>query len=209
MWHPVYVEATAADTEVRILKQLRNLVPQQDMVLPDVCAELRLSGASRHRKTLLVIDQFEQWLHANKDYANTQLVQAIRQCDGRHLQCVLMVRDDFWLAVSRFMSLVEIDLIPGQNIALVDLFDLDHAKNVLTKFGQAFGKLPEQTGDLSDQQQAFVSDVASGLAQDGSIVPVRLSLFSEMIKGKPCLPTTLADVGGTEGIGVNFPGGDI
>ncbi len=28
----------------------------------------------------------------------TELVEALRQCDGHRLQCLLMVRDDFWLA---------------------------------------------------------------------------------------------------------------
>ena len=40
-----------------------------------------------------------------------------------------MVRDDFWLAVSRFLRDLETRLVEGQNSALVDLFDLDHARN--------------------------------------------------------------------------------
>ncbi|HKI20300.1 MAG TPA: hypothetical protein VKA15_20590, partial [Isosphaeraceae bacterium] len=40
--------------------------------------------------------------------------------------------------------------------------------------------------------------------QDGKVVSVRLALFAEMVKGKPWVPTTLEEVGGTEGIGVNF-----
>ena len=31
---------------------------------------------------LIVLDQFEQWLHASKEEENTELVQALRQCDG-------------------------------------------------------------------------------------------------------------------------------
>ncbi len=36
------------------------------------------------------------------------------------------------------------------------------------------------------------------------MVSVRLALFAEMVKGKPWIPSTLEEVGGTEGIGVNF-----
>src|SRR5205823_2128489 len=36
------------------------------------------------------------------------------------------------------------------------------------------------------------------------IVPVRLSLFAEMVKGKPWTPITLKAGGGAEGIGVRF-----
>ena len=45
---------------------------------------------------------------------------------------------------------------------------------------------------------------SQGLAQDGRVVPVRLALFAEMVKGKPWTPATLREVGGTEGIGVAF-----
>ncbi len=34
------------------------------------------------QKVLLVLDQFEQWLHAKRSEENTELVQALRQCDG-------------------------------------------------------------------------------------------------------------------------------
>ena len=60
------------------------------------------------RKVLLVLDQFEQWLHAKRGEENTELVAALRQCDGEHVQAVVMVRDDFWLAASRFMRDLEI-----------------------------------------------------------------------------------------------------
>ena len=36
------------------------------------------------------------------------------------------------------------------------------------------------------------------------MVSVRLALFAEMVKGKPWVPRTLSEVGGTEGIGANF-----
>ena len=51
---PIYVEATADDTEIRILKQLRKHIPRlpADIPLPDACAELRLTGAGRDRKVL-------------------------------------------------------------------------------------------------------------------------------------------------------------
>ena len=59
---PIYVEATPADTEVRILKQLRKHLPRvsEGISLPDAFASLRTTGAGRHRKLLVVIDQFEQ-----------------------------------------------------------------------------------------------------------------------------------------------------
>ena len=95
-------------------------------------------------------------------------------------------------------------MVQGHNFATVDLFDVDHARKVLIKFGQAFGKLPAQVSALSEPEREFVSSVATGLADDGQVVSVRLALFAEMIKGKPWIPATLEEVGGTAGVGVTF-----
>ncbi|MCA9047845.1 MAG: formylglycine-generating enzyme family protein, partial [Planctomycetaceae bacterium] len=123
---------------------------------------------------------------------------------GGQLQAVVMVRDDFAMAAARFMDAIDIPILQGHNFATVDLFDTEHAEKVLLRFGQAFGRLPANSGTLADDQQAFVQSVASGLAQDGKVVSVRLALFAEMVKGKPWTPATLQEVGGTAGIGVNF-----
>src|SRR4029077_221119 len=101
------------------------------------------------QKVVLVLDQFEQWLHARRGAENTELVQALRQCDGLRIQCIVLVRDDFWLAVSRFMTDLEVELIQGHNVALVDLFDPRHARKVLAAFGRAFSALPEQERNLT------------------------------------------------------------
>src|SRR5262249_14720029 len=105
---------------------------------------------------------------------------------------------------TRFMRELEIRLLEGQNSAPVDLFDLDHARKVLTVFGRAFGKLPENSAETSQEQKEFLNQALSGLAQDGKIICVRLALFAEMVKGKPWTPTSLKAVGGTEGIGTIF-----
>ena len=83
-----------------------------------------------------------------------ELAQALRQCDGDHVQCVVMVRDDFWVALTRFMGELGIELLQGQNTALVDLFDPIHARKVLAAFGRSYGDLPASpespTGDQDD-----------------------------------------------------------
>ena len=43
---------------------------------------------------------------------NTELVAALRQCDGEHVQAVVMVRDDFWMAATRFMR--DLEIRPGR-----------------------------------------------------------------------------------------------
>ena len=203
----VYVEATALETETRLLSGLRKRCPAlpDNLSLKETLAALRRGqGIPAGKKVLIVLDQFEQWLHAKKEETNTELVQALRQCDGGRVQCIVMVRDDFWMAATRFMRELEIRLVEGQNSAAVDLFDTDHARKVLAAFGRAFGKLPENPGDTSKDQKEFLKQAVSGLAQDGKVICVRLALFAEMMKGKPWTPATLKEVGGTEGVGVTF-----
>src|SRR5207248_6391043 len=109
----VYVEATADETEARLLKGLRKACPDQtgDCGLVETIATLRRGkGIPGGKKVLIVLDQFEQWLHAKKEEENTELVQALRQCDGDRVQCVVMIRDDFWMAATRFLRELEIRL---------------------------------------------------------------------------------------------------
>jgi serine/threonine protein kinase/formylglycine-generating enzyme required for sulfatase activity len=203
----VYVEATADDTEARLLNGLRKRCPAMadNLGLKATLAALRRGqGIPVGKKVVIVLDQFEQWLHAKKEETNTELVQSLRHCDGGRVQCIVMVRDDFWLAVSRFLRDLEIRLLEGQNSALADLFDLDHAGKVLAAFGRAFGKLPEKPGDTTKDQMAFLKHAASGLAHEGKVVSVRLALFAEMLKGKAWTPATLKEIGGTEGVGATF-----
>src|SRR5208337_2102650 len=134
------------------------------------------------KKVVIVLDQFEQWLHAKKEQENTELVQVLRQCDGGRVQCIVMVRDDFWMAVIRFMRELEIRLVEGQNSAAVDLFPLRHAEKVLAAFGRAFGALPAGPAAANKEQKLFVEQAARGLAQEGKVVCVRLALFAEMMK---------------------------
>jgi len=228
---PVYIEATADETEARLLRGLRKVCPDLpvDRGLVDAPAGVRPPLESRlqpvredqslvhalavvrrgrvlgsGQKVLIVLDQFEQWLFARRSDHDPELLAALRQCDGAHLQAVVTVRDDFWMAATRFMRDLEIRLVEGENSAAVDLFDPRHAKRVLAAFGRAYGILPEQPSEPSSEQEAFLDQSVAGLAQDGKVISVRLALFAEMVKGKPWVPATLRAVGGTEGVGVTF-----
>ncbi len=203
----VYVEATSDDTEVRLLKGLRRACPDLpgELGLVDAIDSLRVGRTSpAGRKVVLVIDQFEQWLHARRDEANAELPAALSRCDGEHILAILMVRDDFSMALLRFLKPLGITLKEGTNFAIVDLFDLDHSRAVLLKCGQAFAKLPDALDELNESQKAFLEQAIQGLSEDGLVVPVRLALFAAMVERRPWIAQTLGDVGGTEGIGVTF-----
>jgi formylglycine-generating enzyme required for sulfatase activity len=204
---PVYVEAAPGGTEARLLRGLLKHCPDlpSDLALAEAVAALRRGqGPGPGRKVLIVLDQFEQWLHAERGRENTELVQALRQCDGGRVQCLLLVRDDFWMAATRFLRELEVRLLDGENSAAADLFDARHARRVLTLFGRAFGALPGRSAALTAEQSAFLDQAVDGLARDGRVIPVRLAVFAEMVKGKEWRPATLKSVGGTEGVGAAF-----
>ncbi|MHB8897263.1 MAG: SUMF1/EgtB/PvdO family nonheme iron enzyme, partial [Thermoguttaceae bacterium] len=205
--HTVYVEAAPDRTEARLLKRLRRRYPElpPDGNLSDCLAALRCGrGPAEGAKVLLVIDQFEQWLHGRGETDRRQLVEALRHCDGSRVQCLLLVRDDFWLALSRFMMELEVDLVQRHNAALVDLFDPEHARKVLAEFGRAYGRLPEDLGQVSSSQASFLQRAVDGLTDGDKVVPVRLALFAEMVKDRTWSSATLRDMGGADGVGVTF-----
>jgi len=200
----VYVEATAGETERRLLHGLRKGFPALpgDRTLKDTLAALRRGqGIPVGKKALIVLDQFEQWLHARKGDEDTELVEALRQCDGGRVQTLLIVRDDFWMAITRLMADLEIELVQRHNLAAVDLFPLHHAQKVLAAFGQAFGVLP---GELDREHRTFLKQAIADLAENGKVICVRLALFAEMLKSKPWKPATLREVGGAAGVGATF-----
>jgi serine/threonine protein kinase/formylglycine-generating enzyme required for sulfatase activity len=203
----VYVEATAEETEKRLIVGLRKRCPTlpDDLNLKDAITELRRGRLLRPgQKLLIVLDQFEQWLHSQRGRSHTDLVQALRQCDGERVQCLILVRDDFWLAITRFFREIEIRLVEGRNCELADLFDEHHAQKVLYAFGRAFGKLPEEISELNTNQKEFLKQAVTGLATEGKVNCVRLALFAEMMKAKDWTPARLKEAGGTEGVGVTF-----
>jgi len=204
---PLYVEATPEETEVRLLKQIRKQFPAAppSYSLPEMIESLREDRLLPHgRKLLLVFDQFEQWLHGHETYDETQLVQALRHCDGGRVQALILVRDDFWMAITRFLEAVDVDLADGWNLAAVDRFDSRHARKVLTLFGQAYGALPEAPQQPGQDEQAFIEQAVDLLSEEGRVVCIHLALFSHMVRGKPWTPRTLKDAGGAQGIGMAF-----
>jgi formylglycine-generating enzyme required for sulfatase activity len=204
---PVFVEATATDTEVRLLRGVRRQLPEvpRQLSLTDLLAGIRDGRWNpERRKILIVLDQFEQWLHAGNLLGPAQLIDALRHCDGERLQCLVLVREDFWTGISRFMDRLEIPLQEQHNAALVDRFDQFHARRVLIDFGRAFGRLPEDAIQLTREQLEFLDAAIDQLSQEGRVICVRLALFADLIKGKPWTRSVLKQSGGAAGLGVTF-----
>ncbi len=200
---PIYMEATGSDTEAHLLKQLRKHFPHlaPNISLVDACVQIRLAGDQRRRKVLLVIDQFEQWLHSHPLLGQAELVDALRQCEGKSLQAILLVRDDFFAGVHRLFQQLDDPLVEGHNYALIDKFDIDHARQVMIAFGRAYGRLSDQ---LRADEKQFVEQAVQELAINSKVIGVRLSLFADMMKGRTWTPSSLKEVGGVGGVGETF-----
>jgi Domain of unknown function (DUF4145)/Sulfatase-modifying factor enzyme 1/AAA domain/Bacterial tandem repeat domain 1 len=201
----IYLEATPDGTEqsLRIGLQ-RTLAIEDGTTLLEILRGLRCGRyLSDNQKVLIVIDQFEQRLHGRVDDQDSELAQALRQCDGARVQCLLIVRDDYWTPIDRFTEALDLTLDKSRNLKRVDLFDFEHSRNVLALFGRAYGRLSTE-GPLSTSDQEFLDAAVSLIADDGKVIPVRLSLFAEMIRNKPWTVNTVRETGGAAGIGVAF-----
>jgi eukaryotic-like serine/threonine-protein kinase len=203
----IFLEATPDQTEQQLLQRLRSACPDlpRNVSLVDALAAIRRGKAIPvGRKVTLVVDQFEQWLFRHGAETNSDLAAALRQCDGGRIQALLLVRDDFWMPISEFLRALDVRLIEGDNASAVSLFDRLHARKVMSEFGKAYGRLPDNLSQLSREQELFLTQSIAGLAQDGKVISVRLALFSDMMKSRPWTPAALAEVGGTAGVGTTF-----
>ncbi len=204
----LFVESSASDTEERLLRGLRKKCSRlsPDLELVDAVTAIRRGeGLRPGKKLLIVLDQFEQWLHEQtENEAPADLLDALRQCDGITVQCLLLVRVDYMMGIHRCMQDLEVRIQEGHNAAAVDLFDKEHARAVLTEFGCAYGRLPEDRAELTEDQQAFLEQAIDELADDDKVVQVHLSVFADMLKGRRWEQQTLRTLGGAKGIGVKF-----
>jgi serine/threonine protein kinase/formylglycine-generating enzyme required for sulfatase activity len=202
----IYIEATPGDTETRLLRAVRKAIPDAEgSSLKEVLSTIRRRRlVPTGGKLLLVLDQFEQWLFAEKNFAKASLTDALLQCDGTNVQAIVMVREDFWISVSRFLRELDVPIVERETSAMVDLFDLDHAAKVLGFFGKAYGKLPDSTKDWSPDQNEFVRQATQGLSDDDKVISVQIALFADMMKQKPWTTAALQSVGGIKGVGATF-----
>ena len=212
------IQATPHDTELDLVTTLKNRFSGQIEHLPlsgIVGALCRGEGLGKSQKLLIVLDQFEQWLHDKRQWlcargeeeSEPELVRSLRQCDGERVQCILLIREDFWGSLDGFMDTIKVPLIrgaDGENFHRLVFFGEDDALRVLLTFGHAEGRLPEDHDKLSSDQKVFLDQAVKGLAPDGSVLPVQLALFVQMLRNRPWIPATLREIGGAEGVGFTF-----
>lgn len=204
----VFAEATRDGTEDSIRKSFARVLTDSDQnaSLAELAADVRTGRGmiDPDVPVVIVIDQLEQWLAGNRVLGSSDFAALLRQCDGNRLKAVLLVRDDFWVPLSRLLEFVEVPFSNGENAQYVDLFDINHARRVLHEFGHAYGQLPSSKSQLTPEQDRFLEEAVDTLASNGSVFPVRIAVFAEMIKSRSWSLATLRQFGGVEGVGVRF-----
>ncbi len=211
---PIYVEASAADSERALLDAIVSVVElpprtprpdSQDGAGEELLQTFTWLRRHTRRKVVICIDQFEQWLFSHSSILEKSfLTQSLRQCDGIHLQVLLMVRDDFWMGISRMMQALDLTIDENHNAQAVDLFDKRHARHVLALFGAAFSQLPNDEKAITPRQNQFLDAAVESLAIDGRVICVQLALLAEMMKHRDWSDSSLLSEDGGAGLGVHF-----
>ncbi|WDQ14725.1 bifunctional serine/threonine-protein kinase/formylglycine-generating enzyme family protein [Rhodopirellula sp. P2] len=202
----VSVEANATHTESRLLAALQKLDSNTaaESTLIGAMASIRKNGVGGGKKVLVIVDQFEQWLHIHPRMQDEVLVDAIRQCDGKNLQCLLLIRDDFWMPATQFFHELDLRLVQDVNCIAVDRFDRRHAHYVLTEFGRAYGCLPEDLGRITAEQTKFIARIIEAVQENGRVISIHLAVLAQMLKSRTWDLKTLAEFGGAEGVDIVY-----
>ncbi len=204
---PVYVDCTTEDLPGQIVNRIHreiNSVPI-DHELSDTLRKIRLGEyLQAGDKLLIVMDQFEQWLQESDDYNEQALTEALRHCDSLRVQCLLLVRDDFWMSVSQFFRSLEQRIEDSKNALSLPLFDERHGRKVLEAYGRAYHALPPEPKKLNRTQKRFLSEAVKSLAKQGHVVCVHMAVFAETMRSREWSLHEIKSIGGWEGVGREF-----
>lgn len=199
---PIYCNLTVSDPHAGILAKVQqscDLAQGMDS-LAEALANIR--EQQWPYKVLLVLDQFEQYLAGGDiDFAHP-IIQALRQCDGKAVQAILLVRDEFWCEISAVMQVLERPLADDSNATGLPLMNLQHARRVLESFGRAFECIPP--GPLNEAHRNFLDKAIKGLAHENQILCVNLAMFAQLMRKHTWDAATLSRLGGAQGVLTRF-----
>lgn len=152
-----------------------------------------------YRKILIILDQFESWSTTATTEDRRTLAEALRHCDGKTLQSLFVVRDDYWSGITEIMQWIDVPLVENRNVRSLELLDPRHAQRILEGMGRAHGILPRANEPLSTEQQVFIREAIEGLSNNGRVVAVHLVMFAQISRVLPWTPQMLRKQGGVEG----------
>lgn len=193
------VQCTASGTERSVVRQLEGRGPARSESTGDLVACLSEYAGSTAPKLVLILDQFEQWLHGNRLDSRSALIRGLRHCDGVRIQALVVVREEFWVAAGRFGAALDVQFHEGRNALMLDLLPLEHARRVLARFGRGLGRIAVPP---TDEQQEFLREAVDSLQHGGLVSPIQMSLLSEALLQRPWTVESLREIGGASGAGL-------
>lgn len=197
----ILIQCTASGTERSIVRQVAGRGASSSNMAQDVVSVLAGYAASAAPKLVLILDQFEQWLHANPVDPQSPLIRGLRHCDGVRIQSVVVVREEFWVAASRFGTALDVQFHEGRNAFMLDLLPQEHARQVLARFGRALGKI---SAPPTAEQREFLREAVDSLQQVGRVSPIQLSVLSGALMERSWTVESLHAIGGTCGAGIQM-----
>ena len=214
--HPVYVECTRDSTAQQISNQIKRQSPfadsldstllagsEQELGTARLLYQIRKRSKSRHGKLLIILDQFEQWLHDHARSEKSEVLSALRQCDGKQISCLFLVRDDYWMDTQSLFEQLETPIQEDQNAAALPLFNRRHARQVLKAFGFAYGGFHDLEQD-GNQTRQFLDRAVEELVHKERVICAHLALFADMLQGKAWTVDQLKRIGGWAGASEAF-----
>ncbi len=200
----VYVDFTVEGPIAARLARVHKHFPESQSHSELASALAFVRNRTPEKPTLLVLDQFEQYLANTPLSLQHELVQSLRQCDGSGLKAILLVRDDFWNAISQFMHLLESSLSDQRNAMSLPLLNTQHAERTLEAIGRAYECLPPAPEPISDAQHSFIQLAVEQLSEEGTVVCVRLAMFAELMRKHAWDPKTISRLGGIDGAAMRY-----
>ncbi|XZE22426.1 protein kinase domain-containing protein [Pirellulaceae bacterium SH449] len=167
---------------------------------------LRRNHSTNLNKLVFVFDHFERALISQRIDLEHEMVRVLRQCDGVALQALVLVRDEFWSEISQFMQLLDAPLSDGENASSYPAMSIAQSLKVLEALGRAHEVLPHYGTTLSQSQKDFCKLAIDGLSEGGTVLPVRIALLTELMRGHPWEAATIQTLGGIDGAIVRFLG---
>ncbi len=148
---------------------------------------------SRNVKLLIVIDQFEQWLLRYGRDENSNLLNALRECNGHRVQALVIFRSDYENLVKPTMRRCEQAFHDGTNA-----FDLPAvtkpavaAETLLHLLG-AVGKFQDQADIPGSTSLRKSAEQLLGTTAGDAILPVQIVLLAKFCLKHTDVPNPLA-----------------
>jgi hypothetical protein len=202
----LYINCFLDKLESRLLKSFQNAwvdLPDKDSTFTSILAMVKEFDTTGNPFFLIFIDQFEQlFLSKNNERFEKQLEEILVLANQSYLQCIIIVSDEFASMVFLLIENLGIDFKVSQHSRRIDPLTMPYAKKILMAYGQSMGFIDDY---IRPNQLSFLNKAVEGSTQDGMVIPIRLALLTETLKGmEEWTEKTLEDVGGTQGAVKSF-----